>query len=72
MRGSAVDLNVRLEAVVKQEGGAWLASCPSLDVVTQDESKQAALEALKEAVQLWFESSIERGVLDQALIEAGF
>ena len=54
------------------EGPDWLAYCPPLDVVTQADTKEAALQSLKEAVQLWFESCIARGVLDEALIEAGF
>jgi predicted RNase H-like HicB family nuclease len=72
MRNSVVNLSVRLEAAFRQEGDSWLAWCPPLDVMTQAESKKAALESLKEAVELWFESCIERGVLEEALAEVGF
>lgn len=72
MRNSVINLSVRLEAAFKREGGSWLAWCLPLDVMTQAETKKAAFESLKEAVGLWFESCIERGVLDEALTEAGF
>ena len=72
MNGSAVALSIKLEAVTRQEENVWLAWCLPLDVMTQAETKQAALDSLKEAVELWFESCIARNVLDQALLEAGF
>jgi len=72
MRSSVVNLSVRLEAAFRQDGKCWLAWCLPLDVMTQGETKEAAFKSLKEAVGLWFESCIERGVLDEALGEVGF
>jgi predicted RNase H-like HicB family nuclease len=72
MRNSVVNLSVRLEAAFRQEGDCWLAWCLPLDVMTQANTKKAAFESLKEAVELWFESCIERGVLKEALTEVGF
>jgi predicted RNase H-like HicB family nuclease len=72
MEASVVSLAVKLEAATKKDGDHWLARCVPLDVTTQADSKAAALHALKEAVELWFESCIERGVLEQALEESGF
>ena len=69
---SQVKLNVRLELVTRKDGDAWLAWCLPLDVMSQAETQTGAVQALKEAVELWFESSLERGVLDGALKEAGF
>jgi hypothetical protein len=40
--------------------------------MTQAENKEAAFRSLKEAVELWFESCVERGVLEEALAEVGF
>ena len=37
--------------------------------MTQAPTKKQSLESLREAVGLWFESCIERGVLDAALRE---
>jgi predicted RNase H-like HicB family nuclease len=45
---------------------------PPLDVMTQAETEQRAIDSLREAVELWFESCISRNVLDDALVEAGF
>jgi|GEM_PF-4962598 len=73
MAASTVHLAVRLEARLKQSAeDCWVAACPAIDVATQADSRKAALLALHEAVEAWFESTIERGVLDQALREVGF
>ena len=41
-------------------------------VVSQGQTADDAKRCLQEAIELWFESCIERGVLDQALREANF
>jgi hypothetical protein len=41
-------------------------------VVSQGTTAGDARHCLQEAVELWFESCVERGVLDQALREANF
>ena len=61
-----------LPAWFHRDGRQWLAWCPDIDVMTQASSRKQALESLKEAVELWFESSIDRGVLGAALREVGF
>lgn len=72
MGASIVTLKLKLEAATKQDGDKWIAWCLPLDVLTQADSREAALAALEEAVALWFESCIERNVLGDALAEAGF
>ena len=67
-----IQLSIQLEAVVHCVDQEWVAVCPPLDVASQGESQEAALAALTEAVEAWFESCLERNVLDQALIECGF
>ena len=67
-----VSYSVKLDAWLRRDGREWLAWCPSIDVTTQARTKKKVLESLREAVQLWFESCIERNVLDAALREAGF
>jgi predicted RNase H-like HicB family nuclease len=69
---SIVELRVKLQACTRQKGAVWLAWCPALDVMTQAETEQRAIDSLREAVELWFESCISRNVLDDALVEAGF
>ncbi|MYD92605.1 MAG: hypothetical protein F4Y02_02710 [Chloroflexi bacterium] len=68
MTGHTVKLSLR----VRNEDRDWTAWCPAIDVATQAPTKQCALEGLGEAVELWFESCISRGVLDQALQDSGF
>ena len=67
-----VSYSVKLDAWLRRDGREWLAWCPSIDVMTQARTKKKVLESLREAVELWFESCIERNVLDAALKEAGF
>lgn len=66
------EVSVKLQVETKRDGTQWLARCPAIDVVTQARTKSGALDCLKEAVQLWFESCIERKVLSEALEECGF
>ena len=72
MESPVVAYSVRLEAWFRRDGPEWLVWCPAIDVMTQARTKKRALESLREAVELWFESCIERGVLDAALKEVGF
>ena len=63
---------VRLRAWFRRDGQQWIVWCPALDVMTQSRTRKRALESLREAVELWFESCTEREVLDGALNELGF
>jgi predicted RNase H-like HicB family nuclease len=72
MNGSVITMTLRLEIATKQDGDQWLAWCRPIDVLSQGDSKEEAIASLKEAIDLWFESCMQRGVLDDALREAGF
>ena len=50
----------------------WVIWYPGIDVMTQARTKKKALESIREAGELWFESCIARGVLNEALTEVGF
>jgi predicted RNase H-like HicB family nuclease len=68
-----VALTVNLQAFVRKDTKRrWVAVCPSLAVASQGTSAKNAMRSLEEAVEAWFESCIERGVLDQALRESNF
>src|SRR5229473_2139681 len=68
-----ISLEVNLQAYVRRESARrWIASCPLIGVVSQGPTVEQAKSCLQEAVELWFESCIERGVLEQALREANF
>ncbi len=68
-----ITLTVTLQAFVRKETKRrWVAVCPSLGVASQGTSAEDAKRSLREAVELWSESCVERGVLDQALRESNF
>lgn len=67
-----VTFNVKLPALVKHEDDQFISFCPILDVWSQGESKQRALENLQEALRLFFISCFERGTLQQVLKDCGF
>jgi predicted RNase H-like HicB family nuclease len=65
--------DVKLRAFVRRDTDErWVAVCPSLDVASQGVSPDDAKRCLDEAVQLWFESCLERGTLERALQELNF
>nr|MBS0020392.1 type II toxin-antitoxin system HicB family antitoxin [Gammaproteobacteria bacterium] len=69
-----MDLPVELGLVVtiKKEGGWYISSSPALDVHSQGRTQKEALDNLKEALELFVESCLERGVLDRVLKDCGF
>lgn len=67
-----VTLRVNLRGYLKRQGKIWSAGCPSIQVFSQGSTKDAARRCLQEAIELWFDSCVERGTLDQALREVGF
>ncbi len=72
MKAPVAGYSVKLQAWFRRDERQWLVWCPAIDVMTQAGTKKRALESLREAVELWFESCIDRGVLDAALKEVGF
>ncbi len=71
-RKQVVGYNVRLHAWFRRDGRDWIVWCPAVDVMTQSRTRKRALESLREAIELWFESCIQRGVFAAALKEVGF
>jgi predicted RNase H-like HicB family nuclease len=69
----SIALDVHLQAFVRRETPRrWIATCPMVGVASQGKTADDAQRCLQEAVELWFESCVERGVLEQALREANF
>lgn len=56
---------------IKPEDDHWLARCASLDVMSQGETPEEAMRNLNDALFLFVESCIKRGVWEQVLKEAG-
>lgn len=50
----------------------WVAGCPRLDVYSQGAMREEAKRALKEAVELFVESCLERDTLAEVLRDCGF
>jgi predicted RNase H-like HicB family nuclease len=68
-----ITLDVELRAFVRPDRpDRWIAVCPSIGVASQGTDADDAKRCLDEAVQLWFESCIERGTLERALQESHF
>jgi predicted RNase H-like HicB family nuclease len=68
-----ITLDIKLRAFIRKEKrNRWVAICPTIGVASQGVGRDDAMRSLKEAVELWFESCLERGVLDQAMREANF
>lgn len=62
----------RLPALVEKDGAEYVSTCPILGVSSQGKTKKAALDNLKEALELFLVSCFERGTLEQVLKESGF
>lgn len=68
-----ITLDVELRAFARLDTETrWIAVCPSIGVASQGRDADDARRCLDEAVQLWFESCIERGTLERALQESNF
>ena len=67
-----IQLKIQLDSILKPCDGQWVALCPALDLATQAETEDAAYDSLQEAIEAWFESCLDRGVLVAALMECGF
>lgn len=65
-------LKVRLPMKMLKRERWYVASCPSLDVVSQGDTIKKAKENLSEAVSLFLISCLERGTLEQVLKAGGF
>lgn len=50
----------------------YISKCPILDVWSQGETKEKAIENLREALQLFLMDCFERGSLDKVLKDCGF
>lgn len=65
-----VAINVRVGT--RRDGDSWVGWCPSLQVASAGATRALADSAVKEAVRAWLDSCGGRGVLREALEDAGF
>lgn len=66
------NLIARLPFTIKKRKNWFVSSCPILDVHSQGETKDKAIENLIEALSLFFSTCIEMGTLEKVLRECGF
>lgn len=67
-----IEVIIHLPVELKHEKNAVISHCPILDVYSQGDDDESAIENIKEAVKLFIISCYERGVLDNVLKECGF
>lgn len=60
-----------LNVVMKQENQGYSVICPELNVASQGETFEEAIDNIKEAVELYIESAEELGTLDDVLEQLG-
>jgi len=53
----------QLTATIWREGDQYVSTCPELGVASVGDSAEEALEALREAVELYLENARELGIL---------
>jgi predicted RNase H-like HicB family nuclease len=53
----------------KKKDGTWIGYCPPLDLYTCGATREEVLKNTQEAIELFFESCIRRGTLEEALKE---
>lgn len=66
-----IKVSYTLPVCTEQEGDLVVASCLLLDIHSQGENEQEAIDSLAEALQLFFETCQERGTLDAVLRDCG-
>lgn len=72
MRTDRIEFRFKLPYEVYQEGGYYISSCPPLDVLSQGDTEQEAIDNLEEALGLFLEGCYENGTLEAVLKENGF
>ena len=60
-----------LNVIVKQEDKGYSVICTELNVASQGETFEEAIDNIKEAVELYIESAEEVGSLDEVLEQLG-
>lgn len=55
--------NIKLKTRIYRDGPLYIAHCPVVDVMTQGDSREEARHNLGEALQLFFDTCSEKGIL---------
>ena len=60
-----------LTVVVKEEDKGYSVVCPELNVASQGETFEESISNIKEALELYIESSEQLGIMDEILEQLG-
>ena len=63
--------HITVDIEVQHTGDRYLSSCPALDVFSQGDTEEDAVNHLLDAVHGFLETCLEMGTLDEVLAEAG-
>lgn len=66
------DLEIKIPVQIIKEDNIFVAYTPALDLCTQGDTYEEAEAMLGEMIQIFFEECIERGTIEQVLIECGW
>lgn len=67
-----IGITFKLPIQIFKEDKWWIGWCPALDVSSSGDTPEDARAHLGEALSLFIESCIERGVLEEVLRDCGF
>lgn len=67
-----IKFHVQLPIGVKQESKWFISWCPVLDLFSQGETHDKAIENMIEAIQLFLKDCLERGTIGEVLRQQGF
>jgi predicted RNase H-like HicB family nuclease len=72
MRTVEIKIRLMIGVLEDKETGVYVGHCPALDVYSQGESMEDAMEAIKSASLLYVEHCYRRKLLDDELNRRGF
>jgi len=67
-----IKMTFELPAKITKKKKWYVANCPALNVASQGDTPEEAKAHLEEAVLVFLESCLERGVLEEVLRDCGF
>ncbi len=72
MTKKAYNVNVNLPMQIIKEGNVYVAYCPVLDIATQGDTYEQAHKMFNELVKIFIDDLIERGTLEEVLLDLGW
>ncbi len=72
MNGARIESQMGVRVDVREDEVGCISYCPALDVRSQGDTEQEALDNLSEALRLFILSYFERGRLERVLKDRGF